>query len=91
MRRELKLLVLSLVLLGLNSCRGHLPESPKTDFCIHSIEDKGFVCIKPDETVYVLTYDEAPNYIAQSPKDAEIVNQYILSLEKEVSECRSKP
>lgn len=88
MPKDLRLFVVLLMLLGLNSCRGHLPEAPRVDICVHSIENKGFVCIRPDDTDYFISYEQAPNYIAQSPNDAEVVNQYVLRLEEEVSKCR---
>ena len=90
MKKEL-LLLGALFVLVTTSCRGHLPEAPKIDFCAHSFESKGFVCIKPDETVYFLKYEEALNFIAQSPSDADKVNSYVLGLEKEVYLCRQKP
>jgi len=89
MKKGLRLLGLLLLLVGVNGCRGHLPEAPKVTICAHSIESKGFNCIHADDTAFFLPYDKAPNYIATSVKDAEATDRYILGLERELTQCRS--
>ena len=89
MKKELKLLSLSLLLVVISGCRGHLPQAPKTDLCVHSIENKGFVCIKPDnETTYFLPYIDAKNYFAQSPEAGRDWDVYILNIERELTRCQ---
>jgi len=90
MKKGLKPYALLLLLASFSGCRGHLPEAPKVTLCAHSIESKGFVCLKPDNESFFLPYEKAPNYSASHPDDAERIDQYILSLEKEVVKCRSQ-
>lgn len=45
----------------------------KVDVCISSPKDGGFVCVKPDDSEYFLTYENSENYLALSPDDARTV------------------
>ena len=85
------LATISFSLAVLSGCRGHMPEAPRTDLCIHSVEQKGFWCLKPDGSNYFLEYVKASDYIAQSQQDMKLWDIYVLELEREVTNCRHKP
>ena len=80
------------LLLGISSffAIGCGPNRPPLTFCLirANKEVPDVRCQDPEGKQFTLTLKQADKFIAQPPRDAERLRNYVLDLEKDLANCR---
>jgi hypothetical protein len=67
------------------------PKAPRLTFCV--VDAPGdlepvCICRSPDKVTTTISIEDCHKYIAQPAEDAELLQDYVLALERRVANCR---
>lgn len=83
---KLNILLVGLMLTGCAGLDSNQTDL-KVEMCISDPVNKGFQCVRPDRTTYVLPYVDSENYTAFSTKDFQAITRRLIECKESQALC----